>query len=55
MVKEGRFPKPRRLSIRAVAWLEADVSRWISGRPVFDGPEEPPPRARHRHSSATDR
>jgi prophage regulatory protein len=46
MVKEGRFPKPRRLSTRAVGWLEAEVSGWISARPVFDGPHQPPPRAR---------
>jgi prophage regulatory protein len=45
MVKEGRFPKPRRLSTRAVAWLEIEVTGWITARPVFDGPQQPPPRA----------
>ncbi len=46
MVKECRFPKPRRLSTRAVAWLEQEVSGWISARPVFDSPGQPAPRAR---------
>jgi prophage regulatory protein len=46
MVKEGRFPKPRRLSTRAVAWLEPEVSAWIDGRPVFDGPHQPARRPR---------
>lgn len=46
MVKEGRFRKPRRLSTRAVAWLEPEVAAWIAGRPVFDGPGQPPHRAR---------
>jgi prophage regulatory protein len=46
MVKEGRFPKPRRLSTRAVAWLESEVSAWIGARPVFDTPHPPTPRPR---------
>jgi len=46
MVKEGRFPKPRRLSTRAVAWLEPEVSAWIDARPVFDEPQQPAPRPR---------
>jgi prophage regulatory protein len=48
MVKDGRFPKPRRLSSRAVAWLESDVSSWIGERPIFDAPPAAPPRARRR-------
>jgi prophage regulatory protein len=46
MVKEGRFPKPRRLSTRAVAWLEPEVSAWIGASPVLDGPQQPAPRRR---------
>jgi prophage regulatory protein len=46
MVSEGRFPKPRRLSVRAVAWLEPEVARWIVERPLFDVPNQPMPRAR---------
>jgi prophage regulatory protein len=48
MVKEERFPKPRRLSTRAVAWLEPDVTAWIRNRPVFDLPDVPKQRARRR-------
>jgi len=46
MVSEDRFPKPRRLSVRAVAWLEPEVARWITERPLFDAPNQPKPRAR---------
>jgi prophage regulatory protein len=48
MVKDGYFPKPRRLSSRAVAWLESDVSAWIGDRPVFDAPPAPLPGTRRR-------
>lgn len=50
MVKDGRFPKPRRLSSRAIAWPESDVSAWIGDRPVFDAPPAPKPRVRRRSS-----
>ena len=50
MVKDRRFPKPRRLSSRAVAWLESDVIAWISERPVFDAPSAPASRGRRRPS-----
>ena len=29
-IKDGAFPKPVRLGPRAVGWLEADVSDWIT-------------------------
>ena len=31
-VKDGAFPKPVRLGLRAVGWLESDVSAWIATR-----------------------
>lgn len=31
-VKSGTFPAPVRLSVRAVAWREEDIDRWISER-----------------------
>lgn len=31
-VKSGNFPAPVRLSARAVAWREEDISRWVSER-----------------------
>lgn len=32
MVKEGRFPAPIRLGEHAVAWVEAEVDRWLEAR-----------------------
>ncbi len=31
-IKEGDFPKPIKLGMRAVAWLEADVMQWIESK-----------------------
>lgn len=33
MIGEGRFPAPRRVGVRAVAWLRDDVDGWIHSRP----------------------
>ena len=33
---EGTFPRPVRLSSRAVAWKSDDVERWIDERPVVE-------------------
>lgn len=29
---EGTFPKPIKIGVRAVAWLEEDIQRWIAQR-----------------------
>jgi prophage regulatory protein len=31
-VREGRFPAPVSISERCVAWVEAEIDRWISDR-----------------------
>ena len=31
-IKDGVFPRPVPLGPRAVAWLESDVSEWITAR-----------------------
>jgi prophage regulatory protein len=31
-IKEGDFPKPIKLGMRAVAWLEADIAGWIAAK-----------------------
>lgn len=31
-IKEGLFPAPVKIGLRAVAWLESDVTRWMSER-----------------------
>jgi prophage regulatory protein len=33
MVKDGSFPAPVRLGIRAVAWRSDHVQAWINSRP----------------------
>jgi prophage regulatory protein len=32
MVAAGTFPAPFKIGQRAIAWLEADVDRWIADR-----------------------
>lgn len=44
-VREGRFPRPRLLSGRRVAWLVREVEAWAESRPVADLP--PPPNTGH--------
>ncbi|MCC6198541.1 MAG: AlpA family transcriptional regulator [Burkholderiales bacterium] len=31
-IKDGDFPKPVQLGLRAVGWLESDISDWIAKR-----------------------
>ena len=33
-VKDGNFPKPIKLSERAVAWYASDIEDWIKSRAV---------------------
>ena len=33
-VSAGHFPRPRKLGLRRVAWLESDVDAWIEQRPT---------------------
>lgn len=33
LIGEGRFPAPRRVGSRAVAWRRDDVDAWITSRP----------------------
>ncbi len=33
-MSEGAFPRPRRLTGRAVAWLEFEIDEWLLSRPV---------------------
>jgi prophage regulatory protein len=32
LMAEGRFPRPVRLGMRAVAWREADIEQWLDSR-----------------------
>jgi prophage regulatory protein len=33
-IRDGRFPRQRRISERASAWREDEVREWIESRPV---------------------
>lgn len=33
---KGRFPRPVRLTQRAVAWRAEDVAEWLASRPTAD-------------------
>ena len=44
-IKDGDFPKPVRLGLRAVGWLESDISDWIAAR-VTDARQGNAPAAR---------
>lgn len=33
LIRRGEFPAPVRLSERAVAWRESDVTAWLDSRP----------------------
>ena len=32
-VRDGTFPAPLRIGVRAVRWRESEVERWIASRP----------------------
>lgn len=32
LMKEGKFPKTRRIGLRAVGWDSAEIDRWIAER-----------------------
>jgi prophage regulatory protein len=40
-IRQGRFPKPRQVSGRRVAWLAKDIDDWMENLPASDLP--PPP------------
>lgn len=31
-IREGTFPKPIQLGLRAVGWLESDIEAWLTSR-----------------------
>ncbi|MGF6836992.1 prophage regulatory protein [Paraburkholderia youngii] len=36
LVREGKFPQPRQLSGRRVAWLVREVEAWVESCPVSE-------------------
>lgn len=51
-VREGRFPRPRQLSGRRVAWLYREIEEWAENRPVSD--LAPPPNTGGRKGKRKD-
>jgi prophage regulatory protein len=45
LAREGRFPKPRKLTERSSAWREDEVLAWIESRPAYQPATEPKPAA----------
>jgi prophage regulatory protein len=41
--REGRFPKPRKLTERSSAWREDEVLAWIESRPAYQPAASPKP------------
>jgi prophage regulatory protein len=35
-IRHERFPRPRQLSARRVAWLARELEEWAEGRPISD-------------------
>ena len=33
---EGKFPLPRKLSERAIAWDSREIAKWVDSRPVHE-------------------
>lgn len=38
-IDEGRFPKPVKIGVRSVAWLESDIVEWQQARLAESGRE----------------
>jgi predicted DNA-binding transcriptional regulator AlpA len=38
-IREGRFPRQRRISERASGWREDEIGAWVDSRPTVEPPE----------------
>ncbi len=34
LIEKDRFPRPRRIGDRAVAWVDSEVEEWADGLPI---------------------
>ena len=50
LVAAGKFPRPIRLTVRAVAWIEMEVFEWVAGRVAASRPALPDGVAREARS-----
>ena len=42
LMSEGEFPRPVRVSAKAVRWKESDITTWIQSRPAATNEGEAP-------------
>ena len=38
-IRQGRFPRQRRISERASGWREDEIGAWVNSRPTVEPPE----------------
>jgi predicted DNA-binding transcriptional regulator AlpA len=38
-IREGRFPRQRRISERASGWRDDEIAAWVDTRPTVEPPE----------------
>ena len=36
LIKANRFPRPRKIGVRAVGWIESEIDDWIASRSDTD-------------------
>lgn len=41
MMRSGSFPRPRKLGLRAVRWLESEIQDWMANCPRATGDTPP--------------
>jgi prophage regulatory protein len=54
-IRQGRFPRPRKLSGNRVGWLLRELEAWAESRPVSEQPPPPntgAPKPRNRGAAA---
>ena len=45
---QGRFPRPVRLGVHMVGWIESELEEWLANRASADRTAERPPRTNHQ-------
>ncbi len=49
LIKQGKFPPPKKLNSRASAWLQSDIQDWIESRPTANLGPAPITCPSHKH------
>ncbi len=40
-MRDGSFPKPLKMGVRAVRWCESEIEAWLAARPRSEGDAPP--------------